>query len=539
MPQLTDQNLVTYAIQLAALIVSVGVCVRAFGVTDPRARLGLLRVTLAACLLLPFLQALERSPAPLRAAALTAAANGQSAGAPSALGDRSPAADRPALPVWRFQRVLLLVAAVGAVARMAWLGAGLAGLRRLRRLSTPLSPPPSIEWAAQAVTARASFRTVPGLDHPVSFGVLSPVVIVPASFSDLDEAMQRAVACHELTHVRQRHWLHVVLEELARAALWFHPAVWWLIDQIHLAREQAVDDEVVRVTGRRRAYLDLLLRLSSADAVPAPALASAFFRRSHVKPRIAQLLKEATMSTSRRSFTVAAVTVFACATTTAATRSLPLRAGPEALTTSGAPHQAQAKGPTGNAMVPGATVDPKPVHKVLPAYPPAAAAAKVSGPVVLEVSCDTGGTPIQVDAIAGADELRAAAVDAVKQWRFEPPREPATFVVGVNVLPPASMDAIGEKVTRIGMELKPPTKIAHVNPQYPPEAKDAGLQGVVIAEVTIGANGIVQDAVVRRSVKGLDAAALLAVLQWQFTQTVLEGKAVPVLMTVTVNFTLA
>jgi protein TonB len=36
----------------------------------------------------------------------------------------------------------------------------------------------------------------------------------------------------------------------------------------------------------------------------------------------------------------------------------------------------------------------------------------------------------------------------------------------------------------------------------------------------------------------LDAAALDAVKQWTFTPTLLNGTAVPVIMTVTVNFTL-
>ena len=43
---------------------------------------------------------------------------------------------------------------------------------------------------------------------------------------------------------------------------------------------------------------------------------------------------------------------------------------------------------------------------------------------------------------------------------------------------------------------------------------------------------------VRRSIPLLDAAALDAVRQWQFTPTLLNGVPVPVIMTVTVNFTL-
>ena len=65
------------------------------------------------------------------------------------------------------------------------------------------------------------------------------------------------------------------------------------------------------------------------------------------------------------------------------------------------------------------------------------------------------------------------------------------------------------------------------------------MQGVVIIEATIGPNGKVQEAKVLRSIPLLDAAALDAVRQWEFTPTLLNGVPVPVIMTVTVNFTVA
>jgi len=74
-------------------------------------------------------------------------------------------------------------------------------------------------------------------------------------------------------------------------------------------------------------------------------------------------------------------------------------------------------------------------------------------------------------------------------------------------------------------------------PQYPPEARAAGIQGVVLAEIVIDGEGSVIDARVVRSVPLLDEAALKAVKNWRFTPTVVNGQAVPVRMIVTVNFT--
>ena len=53
-----------------------------------------------------------------------------------------------------------------------------------------------------------------------------------------------------------------------------------------------------------------------------------------------------------------------------------------------------------------------------------------------------------------------------------------------------------------------------------------------------GPDGAVKDAKVLRSIPLLDQAALDAVRQWVFTPTLLNGVPVPVIMTVTVQFTL-
>jgi periplasmic protein TonB len=91
---------------------------------------------------------------------------------------------------------------------------------------------------------------------------------------------------------------------------------------------------------------------------------------------------------------------------------------------------------------------------------------------------------------------------------------------------------------RVGGNIRPPTKTKDVRPVYPPIAQSARVQGVVIIEATIGADGKVKDAKVLRSIPLLDQAAVDAVKQWVFTPTLLNGVPVPVIMTVTVNFTL-
>jgi TonB family protein len=104
--------------------------------------------------------------------------------------------------------------------------------------------------------------------------------------------------------------------------------------------------------------------------------------------------------------------------------------------------------------------------------------------------------------------------------------------------PDSTMEVDGIAPVRVGGNIGPPTKVKDVRPAYPPEAQSANVQGVVILEVVIDTEGNVRSARVLRSIPILDAAAIAAVEQWKFVPTLLNGAPVPVIMTVTVNFTL-
>lgn len=91
---------------------------------------------------------------------------------------------------------------------------------------------------------------------------------------------------------------------------------------------------------------------------------------------------------------------------------------------------------------------------------------------------------------------------------------------------------------RPGGAISRPERIHYVAPEYPPLARTARVEGTVILEAVLDAEGTVREARVLRSVPLLDAAALDAVRQWRFTPTRLNGIPVPVVMTVTVMFSL-
>jgi protein TonB len=78
-----------------------------------------------------------------------------------------------------------------------------------------------------------------------------------------------------------------------------------------------------------------------------------------------------------------------------------------------------------------------------------------------------------------------------------------------------------------------------VEPEYPPFAVKAHIQGVVILEATVGEDGDVMEVKLLRSANPLlDREAERAVRQWRYSPIVLNGIPVPFILTVTLSFSL-
>lgn len=146
--------------------------------------------------------------------------------------------------------------------------------------------------------------------------------------------------------------------------------------------------------------------------------------------------------------------------------------------------------------------------------------------------------------LAQADSLRNRAMELQKARAAAVPASSPTGTTPPPPPPPPPPSAArnelvdGQAPIRVGGNIKTPTKITNVSPVYPEEAKAAGVSGVVILETVIDTQGNVRTSKILRSIPGLDQAALDAVKEWRFEPTLLNGAPVPVIMTVTVNFTL-
>jgi protein TonB len=192
-------------------------------------------------------------------------------------------------------------------------------------------------------------------------------------------------------------------------------------------------------------------------------------------------------------------------------------------------------------------------------------AATVFGPVVLPglASADMVYTTIVVpptpppmvrraEAAAPRANPNAAPLVAPDAIAPEPEVSPSDWLVaepGVGELPgitnfdtvpgdppPPPPTPVATAPLRVGGEIRPPRKVHDVAPVYPVIAQTARVEGLVIIEALIDTSGRVQSTRVLRSIPLLDAAAVAAVEQWQYTPTLLNGTPVPVVMTVTVSF---
>ena len=60
------------------------------------------------------------------------------------------------------------------------------------------------------------------------------------------------------------------------------------------------------------------------------------------------------------------------------------------------------------------------IHRVVPEYPAIARAIRLSGTVVLQATISRRGTIENLRVVSGPAMLQQAAIDAVKQWRYQP-----------------------------------------------------------------------------------------------------------------------
>ena len=185
--------------------------------------------------------------------------------------------------------------------------AGLWNLRALRQSCTPVNVDDLEPTLAETIAAtmrelnaarsfgsrRVALATSERVRVPAALGLWSPMIVLPSwALAELPAAELGIILRHEFAHLRRwDDWTNLV-QKIARAVFFFHPAVWWIGSRLSVEREMACDDIVVAETDNPMGYANCLVSLLERSlAQRGWTMAQAIVHRAReASERVAQIL---------------------------------------------------------------------------------------------------------------------------------------------------------------------------------------------------------------------------------------------------------
>jgi TonB family protein len=447
-------------------LLTAGAALAALALTQAKARLRMWQGLLLAVLLLPLIEPWSTPPAQVAPGAVEASAV-------KAIALTVPA---PHLQWhWRPEDWLALIA-VGAAARLLWIAAGFLRLRRYRMQSRMLPAPvpfssPIVRWYAS--------DSVPG---PVTYGWRQPSILLPERVMELPCGLREAIACHELIHVRRGDWLFVLGEALVRSVLWFHPAIWFVLSRIQLAREQVVDQEAVGLLQNREDYLDALVAVAGYRLLPDLGPAPLFLRKRHLAARVAAVVKEVDMSSRSLARSIAGAAAVCSAAAIAACAAMWMF-----------PFVGQAQTAPDS---PGVSVDAGAalLHRAPIRVPEGISAADAV--VTVQATLDAKGEVSDARVVSGPEELRKAALTSIFDWHYQPGPAQAMITIRFAQGPPAAQVAAVARgnATKGGAKGAGPASVVTVSGVTGPDVTFTAASAQALTLRAIEFNGISPEA---------------------------------------------
>lgn len=282
--------------------------------------------------------------------------------------------------------ILLIIWTIGLVLLLGRLGISLAVLNRLTS-SAPDFRGPDIRASGALMT-------------PVTWGVLRPVILLPAYVLDWPAQKYTALLRHEQAHIDRQDWLWQTFAECVTAVLWFHPLAWLAAARLRSEAEHSADDYVLSDGTGASSYAQQLLDIARRLKQRPPRAAVAMARRSRsLELRIVAILDPS------RTRTGAGIRARLTVMLTAACLLLLLAACQSARIYKVAQLQ----------------TPPKVVSKVEPDYTDDARNAKIQGTVALGLLIDAQGRPQKIRVTKSLDKgLDQEAIAAIAKWHFAP-----------------------------------------------------------------------------------------------------------------------
>lgn len=122
---------------------------------------------------------------------------------------------------------------------------------------------------------------------PMTYGILKPRIIIPASLSGDTDALAHILR-HEEVHIRRRDNLWRLLGVGAACVHWFNPLAWLFLKAFFQDMELACDAKVIKslLPTERKAYAGVLLSCQAGRKM----LMSTAFSGSHIRVRIENVI---------------------------------------------------------------------------------------------------------------------------------------------------------------------------------------------------------------------------------------------------------
>ncbi|MBI5094170.1 MAG: HEAT repeat domain-containing protein, partial [Candidatus Hydrogenedentes bacterium] len=202
---------------------------------------------------------------------------------------------------WRAYAPVVTAAYFAGVALLLIrLTVGLIGGGKLRRRSRPVTEGELLASLARGAES-LGMRFAPALAFcedvavPTVVGVIRPMVLLPVAIaSGFTPQQVEWLLLHELAHIRR--WDHVInlFQRVVEAALFFHPAVWFVSNRIRVEREHCCDDVVVTLGGTAHEYAGALVTAAALctghGALARKSALAAVNKPRHLRARIERLL---------------------------------------------------------------------------------------------------------------------------------------------------------------------------------------------------------------------------------------------------------
>lgn len=442
---------------------------------------------------------------------------------------------------------------------LEWAWGSVAAMLLLREAARHVRAHLAVRRSAEYAGA-AGVRLSRDVAVPAVFGIIRPVILLPAEARAWSEDRLRVVLAHERMHILRGDPAWIAAARVIAALWWPNPLVCYALVRLVREAEQACDDGVLAggtPAGDYATHLVAIVRSISTGEVRYQG-GLPMIRVSELERRLRAMLNP---KVNRRPAARGALLILLLASAFVLAPLSSLRAPAQsqqaaspggtvedadgkpvahAEVTAQAPPDTGAKPEAPKRIAVGGTVQrARLIKQVPPVYPAACKAAGIEGTVVLSIVIGKDGAVQsarrlnrQVD-----ERLADAAVEAVKQWVYQPTLlngEPVEVMTDVEVnftLAEKSAAAPAAQIGlfRVGDGVSAPRPVYKVEPEYSEQARAAGYQGTVLLETEIDEAGTPLNIKVLRSLgMGLDEKAVEALSKWKFAPGQKDGKPVRV-----------